>query len=168
MTTANNGRLPGFAKPLVAVGTVLANCPPHRSVHAALPHTAPTSGIWRRIAHSDSHAALSDVEEIDPPAGQTDPTPSDSVGSDAIANDATDEPPDPETRPTTGCCRESRSTESTPRSPDPIRRPARRSDDGESSPSVPSPRADEPAIASSKSSASPETHDCGTSRHNCG
>ena len=28
----------------VAVGTSISGCPPHRSVHAAFPHTAPTSG----------------------------------------------------------------------------------------------------------------------------
>ena len=28
----------------VAVGTVVTHCPPHRSVRAELPHTAPTSG----------------------------------------------------------------------------------------------------------------------------
>src|SRR5262249_18782919 len=32
----------------VAVGTALAGGPPHRSVRAALPHTALTSGVWRR------------------------------------------------------------------------------------------------------------------------
>jgi hypothetical protein len=29
---------------LVAVGTPVTRCPPHRSVRAALPHTAPASG----------------------------------------------------------------------------------------------------------------------------
>jgi hypothetical protein len=32
----------------VAVGTAIADRPPHRSVRAELPHTAPTSDIWRR------------------------------------------------------------------------------------------------------------------------
>jgi hypothetical protein len=32
----------------VAVGTPIAERPPHRSVRAALPHTAPTLGVWRR------------------------------------------------------------------------------------------------------------------------
>ena len=32
----------------VAVGTIIADRPPHRSVRAALPHTAPTLDIWRR------------------------------------------------------------------------------------------------------------------------
>jgi transposase len=34
----------------VAVGTRVAPSPPHRSVLAAFPHTAPTLGDWRRIA----------------------------------------------------------------------------------------------------------------------
>src|SRR6516162_6189839 len=34
----------------VAVGTLIAERPPHRSVLAAFPHTAPTSGVRRRIA----------------------------------------------------------------------------------------------------------------------
>src|SRR5690606_22234771 len=33
---------------LVTVGTPVTGCPPHRSVRAVLPHTAPTSGIWRQ------------------------------------------------------------------------------------------------------------------------
>lgn len=39
---------------VVAVGTALTGGPPHRSGHAALPHPALTSGVWRRSAHSDS------------------------------------------------------------------------------------------------------------------
>src|SRR4051812_20472133 len=34
----------------VAVGTRVASRPPHRTVRAAFPHTAPTSGIERRTA----------------------------------------------------------------------------------------------------------------------
>ena len=40
----------------VAVGTPVARRPPHRSVRAGLLHTAPTSDIWRRSAHSDADA----------------------------------------------------------------------------------------------------------------
>jgi transposase len=36
---------------LVAVGTTVSRRPPHRTVRAALPHTAPTSDAWRRSAH---------------------------------------------------------------------------------------------------------------------
>src|SRR3954470_19038220 len=35
----------------VAVGTLIAERPPHRSVLAAFPHTAPTSGSERRNAY---------------------------------------------------------------------------------------------------------------------
>ena len=49
-------RLPGVSRPRrprpsrrwVAVGTALAGGPPRRSVRAELPHTALTSGAWRR------------------------------------------------------------------------------------------------------------------------
>ena len=37
----------------VAVGTIIADRPPHRSVRAALPHTAPTLDIWRQSGRSD-------------------------------------------------------------------------------------------------------------------
>jgi len=39
-----------------AVGTGLSARPPHRSVRAALPHTAPISGAWRRTACSGKGA----------------------------------------------------------------------------------------------------------------
>jgi hypothetical protein len=35
---------------LVAVGTVLADGPPHRSQRAGFPHWAPVMGTWRRTA----------------------------------------------------------------------------------------------------------------------
>src|ERR1017187_7284006 len=45
---------PGALRPLVfpsfAVGTTIADRPPHRSVRAELPHTAPTSDDWRQDA----------------------------------------------------------------------------------------------------------------------
>src|SRR6202041_3635072 len=34
---------------LVAVGTIIADRPPHRTVRAALPHTAPTLEGWREV-----------------------------------------------------------------------------------------------------------------------
>jgi DNA-binding beta-propeller fold protein YncE len=37
----------------VAVGTAIADRPPHRSVRALLTHTALTSNIWRRIGHRE-------------------------------------------------------------------------------------------------------------------
>jgi len=35
--------------PSVAVGTIIADRPPHRTVRAALPHTAPTLEGWREL-----------------------------------------------------------------------------------------------------------------------
>src|SRR2546429_6090818 len=54
----------------VAVGTRVASRPPHRTVHAALPHTAPTSGphgqqlphASRRLGHAS--LALSPVHAL--------------------------------------------------------------------------------------------------------
>src|SRR6266481_956851 len=43
---------------MIAVGTTIANRPPHRTVRAALPHTAPTLDDWREIlllAHRSIH-----------------------------------------------------------------------------------------------------------------
>ena len=50
---------------LVAVGTALSGCPPHRSVRAELPHTALTLGVWRRSARSDTDAGSGDWESSD-------------------------------------------------------------------------------------------------------
>jgi hypothetical protein len=46
---------------LVAVGTTIADRPPHRAVRAALPHTAPTLEDWREVlllAHRSIHGTL--------------------------------------------------------------------------------------------------------------
>ena len=52
----------------VAVGTIIADRPPHRSVRAALPHTAPTLDVWRQIGRSDK-----DAESVDEAARKTGP-----------------------------------------------------------------------------------------------
>lgn len=44
----------------VAVGMPVARHPPLRSVRAELPHTAPTSSVWRGSEHSDT-GAQSDI-----------------------------------------------------------------------------------------------------------
>src|SRR6267378_3742979 len=41
---------PVIASEAVAVGTLIAERPPHRSVRAAFPHTAPTSGVGGKPA----------------------------------------------------------------------------------------------------------------------
>ena len=46
---------------VVAVGTTIADRPPHRAVRAALPHTAPTLEDWREVlllAHRSIHGTL--------------------------------------------------------------------------------------------------------------
>src|SRR4051795_11032019 len=52
----------------IAVGTLIAERPPHRAVRAAFPHTAPTSGVWRRTASpaKDEGSAVSGASP--PPA----------------------------------------------------------------------------------------------------
>ena len=42
--------VPSWPAFIVAVGTVLADGPPHRSQRAGFPHWAPVMGIWRRTA----------------------------------------------------------------------------------------------------------------------
>src|SRR6202022_2211112 len=47
---------------MVAVGTIITDRPPHRTVRAALPHTAPTLEDWRAVlllAHRSSPGTLS-------------------------------------------------------------------------------------------------------------
>ena len=70
----------------VAVGTPVARRPPHRSVRAELPHTAPTSDDWRRSARSDSGCRILALGNpaIDATA-RTVPTSSGRAGSDAEA-----------------------------------------------------------------------------------
>src|ERR1700733_11727039 len=46
------------ARAFVAVGTPVAQTPPHRSVRAELLHTAPTLDEWRRSARSDADAGF--------------------------------------------------------------------------------------------------------------
>ena len=48
---------------LVAVGTEVTFCPPHRSVRAELPHTAPTSGVTHKSAPLDMGAYYGVVEQ---------------------------------------------------------------------------------------------------------
>ena len=44
----------------VAVGTIIADRPPHGSVRAALPHTALTSDVWRQ-----NESTGKDAESVD-------------------------------------------------------------------------------------------------------
>ena len=57
----------------VAVGTPVAQRPPHRSVRAELPHTAPTLGEWRRSAHKDANVKCGHEGANDSQTGQSEP-----------------------------------------------------------------------------------------------
>lgn len=58
----------------VTVGTSLTGCPPYSSVRAELPHTAPTSSIWRQNEHSDMDGPDAGVATSGIEAGKTVPT----------------------------------------------------------------------------------------------
>ena len=60
-------------KKSVAVGTPVAQRPPHRSVRAELPHTAPTLGEWRRSAHKDANVKCGHEGANDSQTGQSEP-----------------------------------------------------------------------------------------------
>src|ERR1700730_9494181 len=45
-------------RPTVAVGTIIADRPPHRTVRAALPHTAPTLEDWRAVLLLAHHSIV--------------------------------------------------------------------------------------------------------------
>jgi len=45
ITTGDSYKQPNSEHRLIAVGTPVTGRPPHRSVRAEFPHTAPTSGI---------------------------------------------------------------------------------------------------------------------------
>ena len=57
-------------KKRVAVGTPVTRRPPHRSVRAELPHTAPTSGGWRGTASKDKDAGSGHGEASDRQKGR--------------------------------------------------------------------------------------------------
>src|ERR1019366_10360447 len=76
--TATNSRLWNW---LVAVGTTIADRPPHRSVRAELPHTAPTSDGWRQIACRDRDARFGAEESISRRAVAGCPIPVSAAGS---------------------------------------------------------------------------------------
>ena len=54
--TATHPSLSDTVLPRVAVGTVITDRPPHRSVRARLTHTAPTLDIWRQSEPRDRGA----------------------------------------------------------------------------------------------------------------
>ena len=76
-----------------AVGTALAGGPPHRSVRAELPHTAPTSGVWRRSVRWDRDAGPWDSVSIGRRSARTEPSSSGGAGSGAVTRAARSGPP---------------------------------------------------------------------------
>ena len=80
---------------LVAVGTTIAGRPPHRSVRAELPHTAPTLDEWRRSARLGKGAGFEDVVSIVRRSGECASNLDGCAGCDGLASTATDR--------TTGC-----------------------------------------------------------------
>jgi hypothetical protein len=59
-TRASNGAVSALGLRSVAVGTAIADRPPHRSVRALLTHTAPTSDIWRQSERRGMDAPAGD------------------------------------------------------------------------------------------------------------
>jgi hypothetical protein len=57
----------------VAVGTLVAQSPPHRSVRADFPHTALILDVWRQSVHSDTGAESVAMEATGWPEMQSAP-----------------------------------------------------------------------------------------------
>src|SRR5690242_11347420 len=81
---------------IVAVGTPVAQRPPHRSVRAELLHTAPTLDEWRRSAHSDADAGSLHSGSTDRPTARTVPRSSCLADSAAEAHGTIARLPEPE------------------------------------------------------------------------
>src|SRR5262249_19253549 len=76
----------------VTAGNALAGVPPCRTVRAELPHTAPTSGAWRRNGRSDARAGPEPGETSDRRSARTVPTTDGASGYGAEARAANCEP----------------------------------------------------------------------------
>ena len=72
----------------VTVGMPVTQHPPYRSVRAALPHTAPTLGTWRRIARWDTGAGSEHGDSINRPVDRSAPRSDDACGSGDVAQRA--------------------------------------------------------------------------------
>jgi len=73
---------------VVTVGNALTGVPPCRTVRAELPHTAPTSGAWRRSGRSDARAGPEPEETRSRRSARTAPTTVGASGSGAEARAA--------------------------------------------------------------------------------
>src|SRR5436853_5575626 len=89
----------------VAVGTSVTRRPPHRSVRAEFPHTAPTSDTWRRSARWDADVGSSHSESIDRPTARTVPRSSGLAGSVAEARGTSARSPETESYSDCPYCR---------------------------------------------------------------
>src|SRR2546421_10479693 len=89
----------------VAVGTPVAQRPPHRSVRAELLHTAPTADAWRRSAGWDGDGGFWHSESTHRPTARTAPMSSGRAGSAAAARDTSARLPGLESCSDYPCCR---------------------------------------------------------------
>src|SRR5665213_1802462 len=76
----------------IAVGTVITDRPPHRSVRAELPHTAPTADKDERTSRWDKDAGFSVSEAIVGSAVRTCPKSTGGHAANAVAVHDTREP----------------------------------------------------------------------------
>src|ERR1019366_7825380 len=81
-------RPPQTRKKRVAVGIAVARSPPHRSVRADFPHTAPTLDEWRQSGHSDTDARCGRWESTGAPVGPCAPNRYGYAGSDGVTSAA--------------------------------------------------------------------------------
>src|SRR5450432_1419977 len=82
-------RFARFGRGQVAVGTVIAGRPPHRSVRALLTHTAPIFDEWHQSAHSDKDAGHADGAAIFRTNGSGFPTSAGAFDCDGVRRAAT-------------------------------------------------------------------------------
>src|SRR5262245_43972988 len=107
---------------MVAVGTALSGGPPRRSVRAELPHTALTSGVWRRSDRSDADAGSWAWGCSDPRVARSVPTAGDGADCDVATPAARTVSPPAETSPAPACCQGWRGSCSNPAPPPEIGR----------------------------------------------
>ena len=107
---------PGMAT-RVAVGTAVTRRPPHRSVHAAFPHTAPISDNWRQIDPRDTDGAHWAKARTASTTARNPPIADSSAGCAASTRDAIVAPLAVETSASPACCPARRGSCNTPPAP---------------------------------------------------
>src|SRR5260370_3711882 len=98
----------------VAVGTVLADRPPHRSVRAELPHTALTVDVWRRNAGPGKDGPLGEAGSRCGPTDGTSATAAVSADCDGGALPTNCASPGRESSISAACCQAPQSSCNTP------------------------------------------------------